>query len=139
MAIGQNNTAQHWHASMTTCGTLDHGKLCRDCTNPFHTYTGGSDINNLAYLRGANIGIVHVNDYPAIPGRDHITDDKRVFPGEGIAPAHALARWLDRIGYHGYLSLEFFRENYAGASAVDVARRGLAAIQKAYTVDQCSK
>jgi 2-keto-myo-inositol isomerase len=98
-------------------------------------YTGGSDLNNLAYLRGANIGIVHVNDYPAVPGRDQITDDQRVFPGEGIAPTHALARLLTQIGYEGYLSLELFRQSYGDAGAVDVARRGLAAMRSAYALD----
>ncbi len=104
--------------------------------DPFHMYTGGSDITNLAYLRGANIGIVHVNDYPAVPGRDQIGDNERVFPGEGIAPTHELARWLEQIGYHGYLSLELFRENYGGAGAIDVATRGLAAMESAYSVQR---
>lgn len=48
---------------------------------PFHMYTGGSDINNLAYLRGANIGIVHVNDDPAVPRRDQIGDNEESFLG----------------------------------------------------------
>ncbi|MBC8075554.1 MAG: sugar phosphate isomerase/epimerase, partial [Chloroflexales bacterium] len=35
--------------------------------DPFHMYTGGSTLQSIGYLNGANIGIVHVNDYPAQP------------------------------------------------------------------------
>jgi len=102
--------------------------------DPFHMYTGGSALHSLSYLNGANIGIVHVNDYPAIPARQQIADSDRVFPGQGIAPTHELAGLLDRAGYRGYLSLEVFVESYGTESALEVARRGLAAIQQAYRV-----
>src|SRR6185503_17965483 len=49
--------------------------------DPFHMYVGGSTEHSLQYLRGANIGIVHVNDYPAVPSRQQIADRDRVFPG----------------------------------------------------------
>lgn len=104
--------------------------------DPFHMYTGGTDLHSLAYLNGANIGIVHVNDYPAAPARDQIADSDRVFPGAGIAPTHALARLLDRAGYRGYLSLELFMASYGAASALEVARRGLAAMQSAYQLER---
>jgi 2-keto-myo-inositol isomerase len=104
--------------------------------DPFHMYTGGTDLHSLAYLNGANIGIVHVNDYPAAPARDQINDGDRVFPGEGIAPTHELARLLDRSGYRGYLSLELFMASYGAASALEVARRGLAAMQRAYQIER---
>ncbi len=103
--------------------------------DPFHMYTGGSDLNSLAYMNGRHIGIVHVNDYPATPGREQLTDRDRVFPGEGIAPAHELARLLERAGYHGYLSLELFIESYGEEDALDVARRGRDAIASAYRVE----
>lgn len=103
--------------------------------DPFHMYTGGSDIGGLAYLSGAAIGIVHMNDYPASPGRETITDAQRVFPGEGIAPLSELARLLAQAGYTGYLSLELFLDDYGSQSALDVAKRGLAAIQTACRVE----
>ncbi len=67
-------------------------------------------------------------------GRE-IADSDRVFPGEGVAPTHELARLLDRAGYRGYLSLELFIESFGDQSALDVARRGRAAILEAYHVD----
>ncbi len=103
--------------------------------DPFHLYTGGSAMTGLAYLNGANIGIVHVNDYPAVPSREQITDADRVFPGEGIAPTPEFARLLDHAGYHGYLSLEVFVASYGVEAALDVAKRGVAAIRNAYRVD----
>jgi sugar phosphate isomerase/epimerase len=103
--------------------------------DPFHMYTGGSELTSLAYLRGANIGIVHVNDYPAAPAREQITDAERVFPGDGVAPTHAFAGMLHRAGYHGYLSLELFIESYHSQNALEVARSGLAAMNMAYTVE----
>ena len=111
---------------------LSDAKLLLD---PFHMYTGGSELASLAYLNGANIGIVHVNDYPAAPAREQITDAERVFPGEGVAPTHAFAGMLHRAGYRGYLSLELFIDNYQSQNALEVARRGLAAMQMAYTVE----
>ena len=107
--------------------------------DPFHMYTGGSDVTSLAYLNGANIGIVHVNDYPAVPSRATISDADRVFPGDGIAPSREFARLLDRAGYRGYLSLELFVSSYGETPALEVARRGLAAIRSAYQVEPPGK
>jgi 2-keto-myo-inositol isomerase len=111
---------------------LPDAKLLID---PFHMYIGGSELASLAYLNGANIGIVHVNDYHAAPDRGQITDAERVFPGAGVAPTHAFAGLLHRAGYRGYLSLELFRQDYPGQDALDVARQGLAAIQTAYSIE----
>jgi sugar phosphate isomerase/epimerase len=103
--------------------------------DPFHMYTGGSAVSSLRYLNGANIGIVHVNDYPADPTREQIADRDRVFPGSGVAPTHELAALLGRAGYRGHLSLELFVESYGAESALEVARRGLDAIRQAYSVE----
>lgn len=102
--------------------------------DPFHMYTGGSDVRSLTYLHGANIGIVHVNDYPAVPPREQIGDSDRVFPGAGIAPTREFARLLERAGYRGYLSLELFVGDYGSEGALEVARRGRQAIATAYRV-----
>lgn len=98
----------------------------------WHMYAGGSGLSSLQYVNGANIGIVHVDDYLAVPAREEIND--RVFPGEGIAPNHEFARLLYQVGYRGYLSLELFIESYGEESALEVARRGLEAINRAYSL-----
>ncbi|MFD1677370.1 sugar phosphate isomerase/epimerase family protein [Alicyclobacillus fodiniaquatilis] len=103
--------------------------------DPFHMYTGGSKLSGLSYLNGDRIGMVHVNDYPETPSRETIADKDRVFPGEGILPSNQFAQKLWDIGYRGYLSLELFIEDFQGKTALDVAKQGVTAIQKAYSID----
>jgi len=102
--------------------------------DPFHLYTGGSDLGDLARLRGEDIGIVHANDYPANPPRETIADADRLFPGDGIAPSTELAKALKACGYRGFLSLELFMDDYGGRSALETARCGLAKMRIAYAV-----
>jgi len=102
--------------------------------DPFHMYVGGSDLADLDRLRSNHIGIVHVNDYPAVPSRDQIEDKDRVFPGDGVAPSGKIAKLLYHAGYRGYLSLELFIENYGNTTALDVALLGLKKIKTAYSI-----
>ncbi|RKP46750.1 sugar phosphate isomerase/epimerase [Cohnella endophytica] len=102
--------------------------------DPFHMYTGGSSVSDIAHLNGYRIGIVHANDYPASPARETISDADRLFPGEGIAPSSELARLLHAAGYEGFLSLELFAADYGGSSALEVAKRGLSAIKQTYAI-----
>jgi sugar phosphate isomerase/epimerase len=104
--------------------------------DPYHMYTGGSAVNNLAYLKGRNIGIVHVNDYPAVPDRATIQDKDRVFPGDGIAPTTEIASLLDQAGYHEYLSLELFIADFGDQTALDVAKLGLSKSKQAFSVGE---
>jgi 2-keto-myo-inositol isomerase len=103
--------------------------------DPFHMYTGGSSVDALRYLHGSNIGICHVNDYPAEPGRGQIADSDRVMPGQGVAPSHELASLLYASGYRGYLSLELFIGDFGNASALGVAKHGLEMVRATYQVE----
>jgi 2-keto-myo-inositol isomerase len=102
--------------------------------DPFHMYTGGSAIDGISVLSGQRIGIVHVNDYPALPGREVIADKDRVFPGDGILPSGHIAALLNDAGYRGFLSLELFVESFGGHTALDTAKQGLDKIKAAYSV-----
>jgi len=102
--------------------------------DPFHMYTGGSDVEGIGFLNGSRIGIVHVNDYPAEPARSVIADKDRVFPGDGTAPSGRIAELLHRAGYTGYLSLELFIEDFGGRSALDVAKTGREKAEAAFSV-----
>jgi sugar phosphate isomerase/epimerase len=102
--------------------------------DPFHMYTGGSQLEWLSFLNGNRIGIVHVNDYPAWPDRETIADKDRVFPGEGVLPSRRFAKLLQQAGYNGFLSLELFIEDFGTRSALDVAKQGIETIQKAYSL-----
>ncbi|NRF94810.1 sugar phosphate isomerase/epimerase [Paenibacillus frigoriresistens] len=103
--------------------------------DPFHMYTGGSSVESLTCVNGERIGIVHVNDYPAQPARDVLSDRDRVFPGAGCAPSQQFARTLYDIGYRGYFSLELFIEDYGTKSALDVAKLGLESIINSYRIN----
>ncbi len=102
--------------------------------DPFHMYTGGTVCESIGYLNGSRIGIVHVNDYPAFPERSVITDQQRVFPGEGVAPSSLIAQLLHEAGYKGFLSLELFIPDYGRATALETAKRGLRAAKAAYAI-----
>jgi Sugar phosphate isomerases/epimerases len=118
-------------AAVLDLSGLDGAKLLLD---PFHMHVGGSRFELVGALSGDRIGIVHANDYPAEPPRETIADRDRVFPGEGVAPLKQLAADLYRIGYRGYLSLELFIEDFGGRSALDIARYGLEALKKDFSV-----
>lgn len=69
--------------------------------------------------------VFHINDYPADPPRDKITDGERVFPGDGVAPLAQILRDLVKTGFHGALSLELFNKNYWKQDPLTTARTGL--------------
>ena len=52
----------------------------------YHLYKGGSGFTGLRLVGAPALQVIHVNDYPAAPPRAEITDDFRVYPGDGVAP-----------------------------------------------------
>ena len=101
----------------------------------FHLYKGGSDIGGIRKLNASALGVLHTNDYPADPPREKITDQDRIYPGDGVAPLKELFNILDSIGWHGYLSVELFNREYWKQSPQKVAQNAIdktrAAVQKA--------
>ena len=73
----------------------------RACILPdvFHLYKGGSPLEGIKLLGPAAIHVFHVNDYPARPARQKLTDADRVFPGDGVAPYKTLLRDLRTAGF----------------------------------------
>ena len=113
-----------------------HPKACV-LADAYHLYKGGSDVNGVRLLGPLGMHVMHVNDYPADPPRERITDAMRVYPGDGVAPLKQIFTTLRDIGYRGYLSLELFNEKYwKEADALTVASTGLQktreAVQKAF-------
>lgn len=100
----------------------------------FHMYTGGSRVEDLELVKGNNIGVVHVNDYPAEPSQAVIADSDRVFPGDGVGATEKFAQLLHQAGYQGYLSLELFRASYGDKDAVELAKFGLEKVRTAYSI-----
>jgi sugar phosphate isomerase/epimerase len=95
----------------------------------YHLYKGRSGFAGVGLLSGAALQVIHVNDYPAVPGWDRITDADRVYPGDGVAPLVPMLRDLRRAGFRGLLSLELFNREYWTQDPLTVARTGLAKIK----------
>lgn len=107
-----------------------HPKACI-LADVYHLYRGGSDFSGLPLLNGNALHVLHMNDYPAMPGRAEITDAHRVYPGDGVAPLGAILRDLQSINFRGYLSLELFNRDLWKKDPAEVARTGLAKMAEA--------
>ncbi len=92
----------------------------------YHIYKGGSNFVGLKLLSTAATPVFHINDYPANPPRDEISDRDRVYPGDGVAPLPQILRDLAGAGGHTVLSLELFNPDYYKQDPLEVARTGLA-------------
>jgi sugar phosphate isomerase/epimerase len=107
-----------------------HTKACL-LPDVFHIYKGGSDFNGLKKISAQAINVFHLNDYPAEPPRQTITDRDRVYPGDGIAPLTQIIRDLQANGSRAALSLELFNPTYWQQDPLTVARTGLAKMKAA--------
>jgi sugar phosphate isomerase/epimerase len=107
-----------------------HPKACL-LPDVYHTYKGGSDFNGFKLLSPRAIHVFHMNDYPAEPPRETITDRDRVFPGDGIAPLTQILRDLHANGNRAVLSLELFNPTYWKQEPLAVAKAGLAKMKAA--------
>ena len=102
-----------------------HPKACI-LPDIFHLYKGGSDFEGLRLLGAEALPVIHMNDYPAQPGRAAVQDSDRVYPGDGVAPiAHILAE-LRQTAPNIALSLELFNPAYWTGDPLAVAKTGLA-------------
>lgn len=107
-----------------------HPKACM-LPDVFHIYKGGSNFNGLKKISAQAINVFHMNDYPAEPPRQTITDRDRVYPGDGIAPLTQIIRDLQANGSRATLSLELFNPTYWKQDALMVAKTGLAKMKAA--------
>jgi sugar phosphate isomerase/epimerase len=107
-----------------------HSKACL-LPDVFHIYKGGSDFTGLKQISPQAIQVFHLNDYPADPPREKITDRDRVYPGDGIAPLTQILRDLYDNGSRAVLSLELFNPAYWNQDPLAVAKTGLAKMKAA--------
>lgn len=137
-AIGVVPQVEVWGPSKTL-GTLgdaaqaaiaaDHPKACI-LADIYHLYKGGSGFHGLKLLGKDAIHVIHLNDYPANPPRETITDADRVYPGDGIAPFQQIFRDLRAIGFHGMLSVELFNRTYWKQDAAEVLRTAIGKLKR---------
>ena len=131
---GFSTTLSKLGETMLVATESRHPKACV-LLDVYHLYKGGSEFAGLRLLSGAAMNCFHMNDYPAAPPRETITDAHRVYPGDGVAPLTSMLRELFATGFCGTLSLELFNRSYWQQDALSVARTGLekmkAAVAKA--------
>jgi len=101
-----------------------HPKSCL-LPDVYHTYKGGSDFNGFKHISANTIQVFHLNDYPADPPRQKISDRDRVYPGDGIAPMKQIIGDLQANGSRAVLSLELFNPDLWKQDPMAVAKTGL--------------
>ena len=101
----------------------------------YHIYKGGSDFAGLKLLGRHAIHCFHLNDYPDDPPRTTISDEHRVWPGDGVAPIDQVLQALADNDNYCFLSLELFNPHYWRLDPLTAATTGLekmkAAVAKA--------
>lgn len=97
--------------------------------DPFHDFRGGGGHDEIAKLRPEQIAVCHFDDAPAHPPASEQRDPDRVMPGDGVIDLPKFVKLLKQVGYHGFISLELFREDLWQQDPVEVAKSGLAAMK----------
>lgn len=100
---------------VTDCAHIAIGSGHSDATMLFdfyHVYRGGNSWETIDLVNAAKLPVMHMNDYPANPPREELTDADRVFPGEGICPYDEVIPKLYDAGFRGGFSVELFNREY---------------------------
>lgn len=128
-----------WGASKTLGRIGDIAFIVAEADRPqacalldiYHLYRGGSPMSGLRCFGRTSLQMFHMNDYPAEPPREQLTDAHRIYPGDGAAPTKEILRSLAAVGFDGFLSLELFNRDYWKQDAAQVAATGLAKMKAA--------
>ncbi|MCF0062359.1 sugar phosphate isomerase/epimerase [Dyadobacter chenwenxiniae] len=96
----------------------------------YHLHKGGSGMDAVKDVGKPLVEIFHINDYPATPPRETITDADRVYAGDGVAPLKELLKSLKNPDRPVILSFEVFNKDYYAQDALLVAKTGLAKMKK---------
>ncbi|MCF0041749.1 sugar phosphate isomerase/epimerase family protein [Dyadobacter fanqingshengii] len=96
----------------------------------YHLHKGGSGMDAVKDVGKPLVEIFHINDYPATPPRETITDADRVYAGDGVAPLKDLLKSLKNPDRPVILSFEVFNKDYYAQDALLVAKTGLTKMKK---------
>jgi len=127
---GTAKTLGRYSEAVLVAIEADHPDACL-LLDVYHIYRSGMGFNGLRLLSGLGMHMLHINDYPADPPRESLTDAHRVFPGDGVAPLDEILRTLHAAGFRGALSLELFNREYWKQTPEWVASTGLEKMRKA--------
>jgi 2-keto-myo-inositol isomerase len=78
----------------------------------YHVYRGGNNWETADCINGDRLPVIHMNDYPATPAREELTDAHRLLPGEGICNYDEIIPRLYDAGFRGGFSVELFNREY---------------------------
>ena len=95
----------------------------------FHYYKSGVPLEDMRAIPTELLLIVHVDDCEDLPPAD-LTDQHRVYMGEGILPLKEMLGVLREKGYSGALSVEIFREAYWEKDPVEISIAAKAAYDR---------
>jgi 2-keto-myo-inositol isomerase len=96
----------------------------------YHLHKGGSGMDSVKNVGKPLVEIFHINDYPAAPAADKITDADRVYAGDGVAPLKDLLKALKNPERPIILSFEVFNKDYYAQDPLLVAKTGLEKMKK---------
>ena len=91
----------------------------------YHMYRGGSPYEGLRFCTKSTLPVLHMNDIPAEPAREKLTDADRVWPGDGIAPWRQIREILRTCGLDPWLSIELFNKSYCTETPLATLKTGL--------------
>lgn len=95
----------------------------------FHYYKSGVSLKSIAKIPVDKLLVCHVNDCIDLP-REQLTDQNRVYLGEGVIPLVETFRILKAIKYRGALSVEIFRQEYWERPIDQITKESLASLKK---------
>ena len=95
----------------------------------FHYYKSGVALDEIRAIPTELLLIVHVNDCEDLP-LDKLTDQHRVYMGEGVIPLEEMLDVLREKGYAGPMSVEIFREAYWERDPVEISVAAKAAYNR---------
>ena len=95
----------------------------------FHYYKSGVPLEDIRTIPTELLLIVHVDDCEDLPIAD-LTDQHRVYMGEGVLPLKDMMGVLRGKGYAGALSVEIFREEYWEKDPMEISAAAKAAYDR---------
>lgn len=121
---GSSANLSHGAQALYVAAQSGHPDACV-LLDAYHMYRGGTPPSVLKLLGRQAVHCFHMNDYPAQPPRETITDADRIWPGDGIAPLAEILGYLAANHCQVILSLELFNRDYWQLPAAEAARQGL--------------
>lgn len=97
----------------------------------FHWYTSGGTVADILAMQNNQIAYVHLNDARDIPV-EHVLDNDRLFPGEGVIDLVGFLKALKGINYQGFITQEILTPQEPEESSEYLAKKSGTAFAELY-------